>query len=227
MAGTASRPCGHHPRHRGVYGRSRSSGRSSYREPSTCWWRSDPGAAAGGRVAAGVAAAGPVWRSAGVPAVQVGVRGLWRVGDHHRGGAAARLHRHTCAPATAGSIFSRPARWLETALVTLVITAAIVGGGVHGRLADRATRRGAPWLAVGLTAWFAVAVVTVLQPVLWDPLVLSTIAAAAHRPGRPRWCTGSRRAWTSIHAPSRSPMRGRRPPRRTRSWTASARPSGS
>ena len=65
------------------------------------------------------------------------------------------------------------AAWLETALVTLAITAAVVGAVYTGAwLIARRTRR--PWLAVGLTAWFAVAIVTVLQPVLWDPLLLST-----------------------------------------------------
>ena len=65
------------------------------------------------------------------------------------------------------------AAWLETALLTLAITAAVVGAVYTGAwLIARRTRR--PWLAVGLTAWFAVAIVTVLQPVLWDPLLLST-----------------------------------------------------
>jgi STE24 endopeptidase len=63
--------------------------------------------------------------------------------------------------------------WLATALVTLVITAVLVAAVYVGAwLIARGSPR--PWFAVGLAAWVAVAVVTVLQPVLWDPLLLST-----------------------------------------------------
>ncbi len=74
--------------------------------------------------------------------------------------------------------------WLLTALVTVVATAAIVA--VVYTVAWLIARRArVPWLAVGLAAWAAVAVVTVLQPVVWDPVVLSTSPLPAQsRAGR-------------------------------------------
>ena len=63
--------------------------------------------------------------------------------------------------------------WLGTALVTLVGTALLVA--VVYMIAWLIARRApVPWLAVGLAAWAAVIVAATLQPLVWDPVQLST-----------------------------------------------------
>ncbi len=79
------------------------------------------------------------------------------------------------------------AAWLETALITLLVSSLVVGV-VYTAAWAIARRSARPWLAVGIAAWVGVAVVTLLQPLLWDPLLLSTsplpngrAAALVHR----------------------------------------------
>ena len=63
--------------------------------------------------------------------------------------------------------------WLGTALVTLLGTALLVA--VVYVIAWLIARRApVPWLAVGLAAWAAVIVAATLQPLVWDPVQLST-----------------------------------------------------
>ena len=72
------------------------------------------------------------------------------------------------------------AGWLETALITLLVSSVVVGV-VYTAAWAIARRSARPWLAVGIAAWVAVAMVTLLQPVLWDPLLLSTRALPGGR----------------------------------------------
>ncbi len=93
----------------------------------------------------------------------------------------------TCAHENRGLDLQSTSAWLETALITLLVSSLVVGV-VYTAAWAIARRSARPWLAVGIAAWVGVAVVTLLQPLLWDPLLLSTsplpngpAAALVHR----------------------------------------------
>jgi STE24 endopeptidase len=64
--------------------------------------------------------------------------------------------------------------WAVSAVTGLVVTAAAVAAVYLLAWAVAARAPGRPWLAVGLAAWAAVAVFSALQPLVWDPLFMST-----------------------------------------------------
>ena len=63
--------------------------------------------------------------------------------------------------------------WFASALTALVLTSLAVAV-VYAICRALARRPRPPWLAVGLAAWVAVAVLTAIQPLVFDPLFIST-----------------------------------------------------
>jgi STE24 endopeptidase len=63
--------------------------------------------------------------------------------------------------------------WLGSALAALALTSLAVAV-VYAICRALALRARPPWLAVGVAAWVAVAVLTAIQPLVFDPLFMST-----------------------------------------------------